>query len=475
MRILLFSILFSAFYTNVYAQKVSDYTVYKKWKYKKADSLRGKLGPERSCYDVFYYDLDVTIDIRKKRIQGKTEIHFLVKRNTKTIQIDLHKKMILDSIFYQGKQLTFRRLYDAVFVDFPESLTVNSKNTIDVYYQGKPKMSDDTRKGRHGFHWKRDDKNRPWIGVSCEHDGASMWWPNKDHLSDEPDSMRIHITAPYGLSCISNGILESKTPVNESLIKHNWFVNNPINNYNVTFYLGHYTKAIIPYKDNTIYIFALDHDEKYMQNYFQYVPHMVSFFEKTFGEYPFWNDKFAIIQSPYLGMEHQTCLAIGKEIGYWNNWYYSEGVNYHSTLIHEIAHEWWGNSVTISDMADAWLQEGFATYAEMLFIESISDKKTYEKSIERLKINIQRIYPIVGNRDVNDNTFINGDIYYRGAVVIHELRESINDYDTFVKILQTFQKRFKMKTVTTADFIEVVNEVTGKNYTKFLMDRLYKR
>ncbi len=329
-----------------------------------------------------------------------------------------------------------------------------------------------------GFFWSKDKQGRDWIAVSCEHIGASMWWPNKDHLSDEPDSMCISLTTPKELECINNGKLENVEEVDDKYNCHHWFVNNPINNYNVSFYLGHYVVKSFKYKNSSgeydVLLYALDYDEPYLIQYYGIVPTALSFYESLFGEYAFWNDKFAILQSPNAGMEHQSCLAIGPHLSNLSNWYYTTETHYHSTLVHEMAHEWWGNSVSVADMADAWLHEGFATYCEMLLIEKLYGYDAYLKNIKYLKSLASKIHPIVGNTGVNEDTFSDGDIYFRAAYVLHELREELGK-PIFLGILLGFQLRYHKSNVTTQDFIDFVNEMTKKDYTTFLKDRLYKR
>lgn len=473
---LLFLIVSFPYFFTVDAQVVEDYKIYKRKNYKRADSLRGALRPERTCFDVYYYDLTVRIPEKKGEIEGQNLIHFRIKEPTNRIQIDLFDNMEIGSITtLENTDLKYEREKNAIFIDFPNTLQVNDLQIVKIVYNGKPKINQGTY-GDTGFHWDKDRQGRPWYGVTCEQVGASLWWPNKDHLSDEPDSMRIHLQVPSDLYCISNGILENSELVGQETIYH-WFVQNPIDNYNVTFYLGNYIRTIIPYnyldKEKEIEIYTLDYTSDRIEEYFLFVPEMIGFFEEVYGDYPFWNDKFAIVQSSYRGMEHQSCLAIGKSLTI-SNWYYTYGIPWHSTLIHEIAHEWWGNSISISDMADAWLQEGLATYSEMLFIEAAYGIERYNASIEQLKKYIEYEYPVVGNRDVNDNTFSNGDIYQRGACIVHELREEIGK-ENLLKVLFTFQQTYKKKTVTTQDFINTVNEVTGNDYTKFLMDKLYKK
>jgi aminopeptidase N len=454
------------------------YKKYKRGNYKRIDSLKGALNPERSCFDVHYYDLHLQINPKNKTIKGHNAIHFKITKPTQKIQLDLYKNLQIDSVFYQNQKLKFWREHHAFFIDFPQTLEENTLHRVVVYYKGKPHETE-TSNGKAGFIWSQDRQCRDWIGVSCEYLGASYWWPNKDHLSDEPDSMRLHYIVPKKLSCIANGTLESKNEFDDKYTQYNWLIRNPINNYNVTFYLGHYIEKVIYYENKNgkypIYLYALDYEKSNMDEYFKSVPNMLSFMEAVYGEYPYWNDKFAILQSPYGGMEHQGCLAIGPHLSNFENWYYKFNVNWHSTLIHEIAHEWWGNSVSVADIADVWLHESFATYTEMFYLEYKSGYKKYEEGINYYKQFLSKSYPIVGNKEVRDDMWKESDIYHGGALVIHELREEINDMNTFLKILRTFQSRFKNKTVSTQDFINVVNEITQKDYTKFLMDRLYKK
>lgn len=468
--------IFLLIFSSLQAQ---EYKIYKRKKYTLADSLRGALRPERTCFDVTYYDLHLKIIPQKKYIQGHNEIHFKLLQPASKIQIDLFNNLTLDSIVFQGQKLKYEWKYNAIFIHFNEILPQGSLQLIKVYYQGKPLTEQGTFKDK-GFHWDTDSKLRDWVGISCEQTGASLWFPNKEHLSDEPDSVRLHYTIPKQLKCVANGRLEKISESDQAFTTWHWVVRNPINNYNITLNLGHYKVDSLPYKNasglHQLYYYYLDNEEKSTEDeYFKLMPQFVSFFETLFGEYPYWNDKFAVIQSCYRGMEHQGCLSIGQNLLDRNNFYYRIGVNYHSTLIHEIAHEWWGNSVSASDMADAWLHESFATYCEMLFIEAALGKDAYVSCVNHLKKFFQNSYPIVGNRDVNEDTFDQSDIYMKGAYLLHQLRKEINNDRIFLAILKLFQLRYKNKTVTTQDFIQLVNEVSKKDYTQFLMDGLYKK
>lgn len=462
------------------AQATSGYKIYKRKKYTTADSLRGALLPERTCYDVHYYNLSVEILPKQKLITGSNEIHFLVIQSTKIIQVDLFENMKINKILMDKHELTFKRKFNAVFIDFPDSLPINSLQKIQILYEGSPKIPQQND-GRHGFYWDKDLKGRTWIGLSCEGLGASFWLPNKDHLSDEPDSMRMHYTFPIELECISNGVLEKKDTLNSKQKVYHWFSKNPINNYNATFYLGHYASLTFPYKnasgEHEITTYFLDYEREKANTYFYKTPLFVKTFEELFGEYPFWNEKLSIVQSPYLGMEHQTCMAIGRnlEITEDENWAYAHQVPWASVLPHEIAHEWWGNAVSVKDMADIWLHEGFATYAELLLLEIAFGYDAYVEEVEKQRTFIRYAYPILGNLHINENMFSDSDVYHRGASILHELRVEINNTALFLAIFKKFFLENRFKSVTTQDFINTVNQLTQKDYTKFLKDRLYKR
>jgi aminopeptidase N len=462
------------------AQPPAPYKIHKRKRYTMADSLRGALRPERTCYDVHYYNLSVEFLLKKKQLRGHNEIHFVVKETTQKIQIDLFANLHIDKIVMGGQPLAYERRHHAVFVHFPAPLPAGSRHHIQVWYGGKPLVPEQAG-GRHGFYWTTDRQGRPWVGVSCEHLGASFWFPNKDHLADEPDSMRLHYTYPADLECIANGRLEKVDTVGQGLKTSHWFTKYPINNYNVTVYLGHYASLTLPYVTKThqreIVAYFLDGEREKAGVYFAKTAKIVQLFEELFGEYPFWGDKMAIVQSPYPGMEHQTCVAIGPglDINDEENWAYHHQVPWAGVLPHELAHEWWGNAVSVGDMADVWLHEGFATYAELLLVETALGHDAYLREVQKQETFIQYLYPILGNAHVNDDTFSTNDIYHRGAVVLHELRTQVGDIRVFLGILRRFYLESRFRPVTTQDFIRTVNEMTQQDYTQFLHERLYTK
>lgn len=446
-----------------------------------ARKLRGALNPQRTCYDVHHYALRVRIFPEEKTLAGQNRIAFTVREQTANLQIDLFKNMQIDSIHWQGKPLEFSRKHHAVMVHFPTYLEPETQQHITVWYRGKPKSGLGAH-GDAGFHWEKDKQGRHWVGMMVEHIGASLWYPNKDHLSDEPDSVWLTWEVPDSLGCLSNGTLERVDTLEAGWIGYNWRVHNPIDNYNITFYLGNYRTRTLPYRNDTaehsikLYVLDYESDENVLR-FFKNLPRMLHFFESIYGEYPFWEDGLSMIQAPFRGMEHQGCLNIGKDLDRpveLENWSYPDITSFYSVVAHELAHEWWGNALSVDDMAEVWLQEGFATYSELLFIEHLHGEEAYLSALGSMYPYIRNEFTLVGKRDRNANMFRNNDVYYKGALVLHKLREEIADDTVFFRILRTFQERYRMKTTNTSDLLRLVNEVSGKDYTAFLNNLLYK-
>lgn len=447
-------------------------------KYTRKDSLRGALRPERTCFDVKFYNLNIKIDPKKKAISGSNEITFRVVETTQKIQIDLFDNYKIDSILWNNKELPYTREFNAVFVSFPDVLSTGSLQTIRVTYSGKPRKAPKPPWDG-GFVWKKDKQRNWWCGVACEYLGASSWWPNKDHPTDESDSTLLTFTAPEGYDVISNGKLRSKENSAKDWQTTTWFVANPINNYNITFYLGKFTKFT-----DTI----TNESGKYASDYYVLPSHLeeakkcfaqtkevLEYYDKAFGDYPFMSDKFALIESPYEGMEHQGAIAYGNEFnkGKKNQMYFNKKYDY--IIVHETAHEWWGNSVTASDMADIWIQEGFATYAELMFIEEKYGYTEYLKELSRKMTQIFNLWSLVQNYNVNENAFASNDCYNKGAAILHNLRCAMDNDSLFFALIKNFAVRYKKKIVTSTDFISMVNEYTGKNYNAFFNKFLYDK
>jgi len=443
--------------------------------YSLKDTLRGMLRPERSCYDVVFYDLAVRIMPAKKNITGKNKITFKVIHSTPVIQIDLFDNMKIDQIRWNHIPLVYKRLYNAVFISFPETLNEGSLQEIEIFYHGKPAEAINPP-WQGGFVWK-ESANHWWTGVSCQHFGASSWWPCKDHLSDEPDSMRITLEVPSGYTAVANGSLQKTEKAGLFFTRFTWFVHYPINNYNVTFYLGPYvsfTDTLKIGKDSLrLEYFVLPHNLEKARERFAQAKDVLRLFSSLFGPYPFIKDPYRLVESPYEGMEHQNAIAYGNDYGKETyRHYFNQADDY--IIIHETAHEWWGNSLSAGDLAEAWLHESFATYAELLYMEhKYGYEEGYLNLLRRYREQIANFWPMIHHFGVNEYAFAGNDIYMKGVAVLDNLRCTINNDSLFFALLKDFQIKYKYKIVKTEDFVQLVNEYTGKNYTPFFKTFLY--
>jgi aminopeptidase N len=435
------------------------------------DSLRGALNPYRTCYDVHFYDLTVQVFPDEQRIQGKNAIHFTAKRTFDTLQVDLFANMAIDSITHQNQQLTYNRDSNFVFVAFPSAVPEGAEERFTVHYRGMPREAPKPPWDG-GFDWDSDKKGRHHIGVACEGTGASLWWPNKDHLTEEPDSMAITGIVPEELTLVSNGQLRGKAPRPEGFQAYHWFVSYPINNYNVTLNIGHYAHFQRQYQSPLtasslpLDYYVLDYNLPEAKAHFEQVPGILKCFERYFGPYPFPEDGYALVETPYWGMEHQGAIAYGND--YQNR---PRGFDY--IILHETGHEWWGNSVSTHDHGAMWIHESFTTYMEALYIECRYD---YQEAVSYLKQQRRRIrnqHPVMGPLEVNYTSWPASDMYYKGSWMLHTLRNSINDDSTWFQILGGLTDTFRQTVVNSQDIIGYINEHTERDYRPFFRQYLH--
>jgi aminopeptidase N len=439
-------------------------------KFTQKDSLRGALNPFRTCYNVLHYTLTIDVNPQKKSIQGYVDMQFSVMQHTEKMQVDLFKNMTMDSIVLHGKRLKFERKYDAVFIQIPQ-LEIGKTETIRMYYKGKP-LEAPRPPWEGGFVWKKDEQKNPWIGVACELVGASLWWPCKDHLSDEPEyGVTMNVTVPQGLTVVSNGkLLEQKSYKGKDTFT--WQTKYTINNYNVTLYIGKFEHFSEKYKgiDTTItldYYVLPEHLEK-TKITFQQTSNILRYYESIYGPYPWPTEGFKLVGSPYEGMEHQTAIAYGTG-------FRTHHLGFDYIILHESAHEWWGNSISVDDFADIFIHEGFATYSEALFIEHTYGVKEAERYMYKYAGYIKNKNPIVGPRDVNFWDYKDTDPYMKGAWTLHGLRYVINNDSLFFDILKTYYNTRAYSVVTVKDFTDFVQQKSGMNLEWYFTQYLYSR
>lgn len=468
MRTILPLFLFLFGYYPIFAQN-KPYTL--------ADTLRGMLRPERTCYDVKYYELRVDIDFVRKSIKGLNKIEYMTTTGANMLQIDLFANMRIDKILHQGKICKYHRKHNAVFVDLGEIQPANVRDSLLVYFSGKP-TSAIRPPWDGGFSWEKDEKGRDWLGVACEGLGASVWFPNKDYLGDEPDSVRIIATVPKPLVCVSNGVLRGKQE-DKKKITYDWFVSYPINNYNITLNVGHYLHfsdtfvSTIDSQKLALDYYVIDYNKEVAEAQFKETHTTLRVMEKYLDKYPFWNDGFALVETHYLGMEHQGAIAYGNKFMKGYRGMFPIGMPFDYIIMHEAAHEWWGNSIGCKDHAELWIHETFTTYMESVYVEEVYGAAKTDEYFKYQVGNIANTQPMIGDLDVNYNEH-NSDIYYKGALMLHTLRTSVNNDSIWWGLLKTFYQKHAMSQIVTQTVVDFVNEYLQADYTVFFKQYLYQ-
>lgn len=442
--------------------------------YTRADTLRGSNGTGRSWWDVQHYKLWVHFDIESKSINGYNTITLSVTGAANdSMQIDLQEPMVIDSILMRGEAIRYAREGNVWWLTYPFHMwKAGEQKEITIYYHGEPRTAVNPPWDG-GIIWKKDTAGNPWVTVACQGLGASIWWPCKDIQSDEPDrGMDMYYGVPNTLQCISNGRLIEKKKYNNTTLWH-WQVKNPINNYDASFYIGdyvHWSDTMMGEKGMLdLDYYVLRGNEAKARKQFAVVKDMLHCFEYWMGPYPFYEDGYKLVETPYLGMEHQSAIAYGNkykpgylgmdrsETGY--------GLLFDYIIIHETGHEWFGNNVTAKDIAENWIQEGFTTYSESLFLECYYGKKkanAYGIGKRRL---INNKDPLIAPHGVQDEG--TGDIYEKGATIVHMLRTLMHDDERFREMLRELGGNFYHMTVTSADieqFIQIYATVDLKPF-----------
>jgi aminopeptidase N len=431
-----------------------------------ADTLRGMLTPERSCYDVTYYHLDITLDTTQKSVRGKNRIQFKVVRPFTRMQVDLFANLNVDKIVYAGKELKYTRDGNAVFIDFPKPMPAKTIQAIDFYYSGVPQEAA-RPPWSGGFTWSHDAQGNLWMNTTCQGLGASVWWPNKDHQTEEPDSMLISVAVPSNLMNVSNGQLRAKTDLKNGTTRYDWFVSYPINNYCVALNVANYVHFGETYGDMPLDYYVLPYNLDKAKKQFAQVKPMIGCFEKYFGEYPFKRDGYKLIETMHSGMEHQSAVAYGNyyENGYRRRDWTGVGVSmlFDFIIIHESGHEWFGNSITSKDIADMWLHEGFTTYAEAVYVECMFGYDKALAYINGYQSKVANDKPIIAPYNVHQTS--SQDMYFKGALFLHTLRNVIADDTQWWKLIRDYYQTFQYQIIENKDMVAFFNKHSGKKLT----------
>lgn len=466
-----FSIIFIAFFifNNLNAQ---DLLGHKGEIFTRQDSLRGSITKERAWWDVKYYHLDVKVSPIDSTITGSNTIKYLVLKEYNIMQIDLQNPMEIYKVIQDSVALKYKREGNAFFIELIAPQKIGSTKELTVFYGGKPKVAVNPPWDG-GITWKKDRNGNPFIASSCQGLGASVWWPNKDHMYDEVESMLISVNVPKGLMDVSNGRLQSVKQMKDGTNTYNWFVSNPINNYGVNINIGDYVTFSEKYKgekgdlDCTYYVLRNNLDKAKKQ--FQDVPRMLKAFEHWFGPYPFYEDSYKLVEAPYLGMEHQSSVTYGN--GFKNGYLGRDlsgtgwGLKFDYIIIHESGHEWFANNITYKDIADMWIHESFTDYSESLFLEYYYGKEAGYTYVRGIRKNIENDKPIIGKYDVNNEG--SSDMYYKGANILHTLRQIVNDDSKWRAILRGLNSTFYHQTVTSKQIEDYLSQQVGIELNPF--------
>ena len=439
--------------------------------FSRQDTLRGSITPERIWWDLTYYHLKVQVDPEKRYISGENTIKYNVLSANQTMQIDLQAPLNITKVTQDGKKLKILHDGNAHFITLTKQQVIGNTESIIVHYKGNPKEAI-RAPWDGGFSWKKDSNGNHFIATSCQGLGASVWWPCKDHMYDEVESMRISVTVPSNLMDVSNGRLESVENHGETTT-YNWFVDNPINNYGVNVNIGDYThfSEVFDGEKGPLsmdYYVLKDNLEK-AKKQFKDAPKMMKAFEHWFGAYPFYEDGFKLVEVPYLGMEHQSSVTYGNQYkqGYLGRdlsgtgW----GLKFDFIIIHESGHEWFANNITDTDIADMWIHESFTNYSESLFLDYYYGKKAASEYVIGLRKTIANTSPIIGKYNLNKEG--SSDMYNKGGNMLHTLRQLIDNDEKWRLILRKMNAVFYHQTVTTKQIEDFLSKETGFNLNPF--------
>lgn len=458
--------------TNAFLLQANSQLLHKQEAFTHQDTLRGTLNAERTWWDVLRYDITVQPDYASKTITGKTVITFKVLTPGKVMQIDMQEPMNITAISFNKLEAKYIREGNVYHVDIGSMPVAGSVEQLSISFSGKPREA--TRPPWDGgWIWKKDAHDNPWMSVACQGLGASVWYPCKDHQSDEPDSgASLTMIVPDTLVAVGNGRLQNTMKNNNGTSTYTWRVVNPINNYNIIPYIGKYVNFTETFdgekgKLDCSY-WVLDYNLEKAKEQFKQATLMLKCFEHWFGPYPFYEDSYKLVESPHLGMEHQSAVAYGNKYanGYLgrdlsgSGW----GLKWDFIIVHESGHEWFANSITSKDLADMWLHEGFTNYSETLFTDCQFGTEAGNDYVIGTRKNISNTNTIIGPYGVNREG--SGDMYYKGGNLLHTIRQVINDDEKFRSILRGLNKTFYHQTVTTQQVENYISKEAGIDFSK---------
>jgi aminopeptidase N len=417
----------------------------------RADILRGEYGRYRANNDLLYYDLDIRVDPEKKFISGKNTIRFKMLKDDTRIQLELFSNYTIEKIAMGAQTLKYERDHNTVYVDFPETLRSGRTYSIEFHYSGQPR-----EEGRFGaLAFRTDPAGKHWINTANEGEGSASWWPSKDQWRDEPEGADIRVAVPNGLTNVSNGRFMGKTDLGDGYTRWDYRVHYPINSYNVSLNIAEYAHFSETHGDLTMDYFVLPGNLDKAKVQFAQAKPMIEAFEKYVGKYPFPKDGFKLIEVPYSGMEHQSAVTYGNRYanGYLERDWTGVGVSlkFDFIIIHESGHEWFGNAVSAADVSDMWIQEGWCNYLEFIYVEAVFGRDDAIKYANGYKSKIGNLEPIITQRGIHRTP--NQDMYFKGALFLDTLRNSVNDDARWWKLIRDTFEHFKYQNILTEDLV----------------------
>ena len=431
--------------------------------FSKQDTLRGSITPERIWWDLLHYNLDFKVFPSSKSIEGSNLIRYEVLNQNQLMQIDLQPPMVITSVLENNKELNYKRDGNVYYIQLKKNQQIGAINEITIHFKGAPKISNNPP-WDDGFTWEKDNNGTDFIATSCQGGGSSIWWPSKDHMYDEPDQgIELSVTAPKHLISVANGrLIQTKENSNKTNTS-TWKVVHPINNYGVNINIGDYVHFSEKYKgkkgvlDCDYYVISYNLEKAKKQ--FKEVSRTLEAFEYWFGPYPFYEDSYKLVEVPYLGMEHQSSVTYGN--GYQNGYKGIDlsgtgwGLKFDFIIVHESGHEWFANNITNIDIADMWIHESFTAYSENLFLDYHFGTEASNAYVTGTRKKIQNDRPIIGNYNVNNSG--SSDMYYKGANMLHTLRQIIDNDEKWRSILVGLNKDFYHQTVTTQQIEDYID------------------
>lgn len=440
--------------------------------FSRQDTLKGDITPEREWWDLNYYHLFVEVNIEDKFFKGNNLVKYTVIEPFQVMQIDMQEPMKITKVEQDGVSLNFEREGSVYFILLEKTQTPGVVEQLTIQFEGNPKVAI-RAPWDGGITWTQDENGNPFVASANQGIGASVWWPNKDHMYDEPDSMRISVNVIENLTNVSNGRLEGVQEKSNGTKTWHWYVSNPINNYGVNINIGDYVhfgeKFAGEKGELDLDYYVLSYNLEKAKKQFKDAPRTIEAFEHWFGPYPFYEDSFKLVEVPYLGMEHQSSVTYGN--GYQNGYLGRDlsgsgwGMEFDFIIVHETGHEWFANSITYADAADMWVHEGFTNYSESLFLEYHFGKEAGEDYVIGLRTSIQNDRPILGIYGVDYRG--SSDMYYKGANLLHTLRQLFDDDNLWREAFRGLNEEFYHQTVSSKQIEDYLSEISGKDLTAY--------